>query len=527
MKTGNKISSGVKLSSNESIVYPSGDFFSTPARSDFGDFLLQLQRFWRSHPEIEVAMTADLDAHAMAEKRERRKDREFELAQTEALFAVPASGTAEKTQAEFLAAGRPRTPAVVVFITAMATGYLGSQYSACPRMVLLESASLRTLLDDLGYTLPAPNTVGPLINRLSESTLALIHRAQLADILAEGLDSFTDITLDSTAIKASSCWPTDSGIIYRLFERAYRMGGKLDQVGLNSLQDGFKDHWLEELRKSARAIALLGGGPRRAQKLRLLYDQFYQIACKLGGKLLTQVEAAEAEANVKLAKLRPSKRRIAEDLLDCIHGDVVAVITTIQQSIARVHDGVKTKSRERVLSLADRSAAFIEKGGREPVIGYKPQLARSRGGFVTALILDAGNVADCKQLVPLLIQNIANTGLVPASANVDDGYSSAEGLAQAYELKVAKVSISGAKGRALLGEELWNHQDYITLRAERSAIESLMFTLKFNHGFGRPGRRGLAAVRSELTLKILAHNFDRMILVRARRSQEKPLPLAA
>ncbi|MCS6275717.1 MAG: hypothetical protein H2171_00095 [Opitutus sp.] len=96
MKTGNKISSGVKLSSNESIVYPSGDFFSTPARSDFGDFLLQLQRFWRSHPEIEVAMTADLDAHAMAEKRERRKDREFELAQTEALFAVPASGTAEK-----------------------------------------------------------------------------------------------------------------------------------------------------------------------------------------------------------------------------------------------------------------------------------------------------------------------------------------------------------------------------------------------------------------------------------------------
>ena len=52
-----------------------------------------------------------------------------------------------------------------------------------------------------------------------------------------------------------------------------------------------------------------------------------------------------------------------------------------------------------------------------------------------------------------------------------------------------------------------------------------MFTLKFNHGVGRPGGRGLAAVRSELTLQILAHNFDRMILVRARRSQEKPLPL--
>jgi len=51
-----------------------------------------------------------------------------------------------------------------------------------------ESASLRTLLDDLGYTLPAPHTVGPLIKRLSERTLSLIHRAQLADILAAGLD---------------------------------------------------------------------------------------------------------------------------------------------------------------------------------------------------------------------------------------------------------------------------------------------------------------------------------------------------
>ncbi len=153
------------------------------------------------------------------------------------------------------------------------------------------------------------------------------------------------------------------------------------------------------------------------------------------------------------------------------------------------------------------------------------RLARSRAGFVTELILDAGNVADCNQLVRLMTQNIANTGLVPASATTDDGYASAEGMAQMHALGVAKVSISEAKGRALLGEELWHRHYCINLRAERSAIESLMFTLKFNHGFGRPGHRGLAAVRSELTLKILAHNFDRKILVRARRSEKKAAAL--
>lgn len=526
MKTINKLTGSVKSTGEVQAAFASGDLFSTPARSDFGDFLNQSLCFWRRHPVIQAAINTDLDAHALAGKRLRQQDKDFRLAQSGALFTEPVAGQVEAV-VEFLAPGRPRTPALVVFLIAMTTGYQGSLYGACHRTLLLESVSLRTLLDDFGHKLPAPHTIGPLMDSLSESTLALILRAQLADIFEEGLDSFTDITVDSTAIKASSCWPTDSGIICRLFERAYRLGGKLDQVGLTPLKADCKDHWLEELRKSARAIALLGGGPRRAQKLRHLYDQFYQIACKLGDKLLAEVQTAEAEAHKKLAKLRPSRRQIAQDLVDCIHEDVLAAILTIEQSIARVHDGVKTKSRERVLSLADRSAAFIEKGGREPVIGYKPQLARSRAGFVTAMILDAGNVADCKQLVPLMTQNITNTGRVPASANTDDGYASAEAMAQMHALGVAKVSISGSKGRALLGEELWNHQDYITLRAERSAIESLMFTLKFNHGFGRPGRRGLAAVRSELTLKILAHNFDRMILVRARRSQEKPLPLAA
>ncbi len=83
----------------------------------------------------------------------------------------------------------------------------------------------------------------------------------------------------------------------------------------------------------------------------------------MGGKLLTQLQAAEAEANVKLAKLRPSRRQIAHDLVDCIHADVLGAITTIQQSLARAHDGVKAKSRERVLSLADRRAPLLKKAG--------------------------------------------------------------------------------------------------------------------------------------------------------------------
>jgi len=272
---------------------------------------------------------------------------------------------------------------------------------------------------------------------------------------------------------------------------------------------------------------LLGGGPQRARRLRHLYDKFYQSAYSLAHKLIDATLALFLNVDKELLKLKPSLRQRAELLIRQIHQDGVTAIKTIQQSMLRVHDGISTKAREKVLSLADRSAAYIEKGGREPVIGYKPQLARSAAGFVSALLLEEGNGADCLSLLPLAERSILNTGVTPSKIGTDDGYAAKKHLEALRALGVEQVSISGAKGKALLGEDLWNHPDYLEQRCKRSAVESLMFTLKFNHNFGRPGRRGVEAVRSELTLKILAYNFDHAALMRKRKSAPVPLPAAA
>jgi len=222
------------------------------------------------------------------------------------------------------------------------------------------------------------------------------------------------------------------------------------------------------------------------------------------------------ESEKQLPQLCPSRRKQVQTVVDTIREDVFGAIMTLEQSIKRIEKGISAKARERVLSLADKSAAYIEKGGRHPVIGYKAQLARSDSGFVTALILEEGNGADSGKLLPLTQQTIENTQKIPTSLSSDDGYSSQAGLEAVLKLGVKKVSISGSKGRALLGEVLWNSEDYVAMRSNRSAIESLMFTLKCNHRFGQLGRCGIQAVRSELTLKIIAYNFDRMILVRKK-----------
>ncbi len=60
----------------------------------------------------------------------------------------------------------------------------------------------------------------------------------------------------------------------------------------------------------------------------------------------------------------------------------------------RVFEGNTVSFQDKELSLADKSAAYIEKGGREPVIGYKPQIARCGNGFIAGLIVREGNPAD-------------------------------------------------------------------------------------------------------------------------------------
>ena len=54
----------------------------------------------------------------------------------------------------------------------------------------------------------------------------------------------------------------------------------------------------------------------------------------------------------------------------------------------------------------------------------------------------------------------------------------------------------------------------------RSAVESLMFTIKDGFCFGKLGRRGIDAVRDELLEKVLAYNCCRIIVMKKRRGEQ-------
>ena len=193
----------------------------------------------------------------------------------------------------------------------------------------------------------------------------------------------------------------------------------------------------------------------------------------------------------------------------------------------RIMEQEKVPMAEKIVSLSDADASFIVKGGWNTVVGYRPQLARSGSGFVTALVLPRGNAADSRHLVAMVKEQIANTGVIPAMTSADDGYSSQEGREEVLGLGVKVVSISGAKGKKLIESQQWKSRPYRQARAERSAIESLVFTLKEGFEFGEMARRTQENVLAEMLEKVLAYNIFQIIRLRKKLSEPEEMERAA
>jgi hypothetical protein len=115
----------------------------------------------------------------------------------------------------------------------------------------------------------------------------------------------------------------------------------------------------------------------------------------------------------------------------------------------------------------------------------------------------------------------------PHLGSFDDGYSSSAGLNELKQLGLRDVSFSGAKGKKLLGDEQWERDVLKEAQRNRSAVESLIFCLKHCHEFGELRRRGIEAVRDELTGKAIVYNLCRIIMLRKRRREDPQQKQAA
>ena len=500
--------------------------FLTPIDSQLNDFLNEIHQIALLEPSIVECIDEDLDLHAKKKKLLRLADAEFLASQTLDLPKLELQLRELQIDKVQLEIGRPRTDAYIVYLFLMLRGFNGGCKDQHARLLLEESITVKLWLEHLGLELPPASTLSDNLNAVSNQTRSLIHQVQLRYIVQGRLDDFQKCFIDSTAVEANTERPTDSTILVRLIARVCTTGSNLHRLDLPDMNPIGLLEQQEELRRLSQQIHFLTGKARAGAKRKKWYFQLIRRVRRLRKRLLRDLETVRRNLEGR-ADLPPSRRLMAEETLGLIADDLAALEQAANVCERRIMAEEEVPVAEKIISLSDSDASFIVKGGWNTVVGYRPQLARSGSGFVTALVLPRGNAADSRHLVAMVKEQITNTGVIPAMTSADDGYSSQEGREEVLSLGVEVVSISGAKGKRLLEAQQWKSRPYRQARAERSAIESLVFTLKEGFEFGEMARRSHENVLAEMLEKVLAYNISQIIRVRKKLSELEQMERAA
>jgi hypothetical protein len=498
-----------------------GNLFFPVPDTKFHDFLLQIDELVEFAPEILEAIENDQDELGKKKKRVRRADNRFAEEMTEVLPGIQIEDYTVKDYELILETGRPRMPAYLVCVFLMMRGKDGSVTKARDATFREESMSLYVLLQERGYNLPAQTTILENINAVSNETRDMIFEKQLRFILREELDDYKKLFIDSTHVEANSAWPTDSRILTGLLKRCHRMGQYLEEAfGLPNFHPGWMNLWLRKMKSLDFKINMTAGKPKSKGKVKNFYRELLKYGRKSVKHLDKELEQFE-EKFQPFANLFPSRREMLHQVLHQMREDIGDAYKVIRYTEERIFEEKTKGSRDKVLSLSDKTAAYIKKGSREPVIGYKPQIGRSEHGFITSLIVEEGNPADSTKLIPVFQDAVSRTGVMPDMVSADDGYAWGDGRDHLLGCGVSVMSLSGSKGKKLIGEEDWESEKYQDARDDRSVVESLIFVLKYCYYFGRMGRRGLEAVRAEMREKALAYNCCRIIHERQKKRRQQ------
>ena len=494
---------------------------SCPIDTKLAQSMGELDDLLPRRPDILAAIEADQDRLALARKAPRVADRAALAAATPNLPCLDLD--APLPEVESLEVGRPRMRPEAVCHFLLMRGHFGS-LSGANWELASDSSTARHYLDPYlrHNKWPGASTVLDNLNALSNHTRQLILTAQAGIAMTAGLDDFCLTIIDSTAIKANSDFPTDSGTILKLLTRVWESGSRtLKRAGVDTWQRHWTEKWLAMLK--CRDFAINTAKTRRERAKH--YRKFLNTAGKLADHLEREAAAVEEPLFLGAFDLPPSRRQRLLDAWKKVVTSLIQAHDMIEYSYLRQFGtpDLPAPDRERYLaSVSDPDASFIKKGRRPVVFGYKAQIARSGNGLVTAVHVPEGNVPDCLELEPLVRAHRLTTGVVPEAVSVDDGYSSAAGRQDVLGLGVKDVSISGSKGKKLTPAELYDSDRYRKLRNVRSTVESLIFVLKHDYEYGELRRRGIAGVRAELLEKAIAYNFHRLAILRRARAEAVP-----
>lgn len=411
-------------------------------------------------------------------------------------------------------AGRHMNPEVVLaFLVARAYypdcfGERGFQY-------LLESESLKDFLAQRGINrFPGKSTIHDQISSVSDETLFLLNQITLQYAKHLAYDDMSAAIIDSTAIAANSAWPVDSSLLKRL---GFKLSDLIGIAHRNLTVRQQRSCSIKQVQKDCQKLfeldlyisSLTGkkGAPAKREKAYdELLDRCERVICRLNrskDKLFKGMALDQKNAFEEILKMFTEKT------------------SKVNFRFGRAPEGYNPKASQAINSFGDNEGAFIKKGGRETVFGYRPSFSFSINGFIVCYTIELGNTADSKAFPKILKEHQKMTGEYPVMISVDDGYASKKNLTEAIKNKACVISFSGSKGKAVLGDALYEEEEYRRARHIRSASEAGISQLKNTHDFKRFSVSGIERTRQELSICMFGFNLQRIVTLALRSTQQK------
>lgn len=357
--------------------------------------------------------------------------------------------------------------------------------------MLIDSASMKRFARIDPFNPPKKSALQSAISAIDAATWQAINRVLLQDAKQQGVESGTQVRIDSTATDADILEPSDSRL---LFDGVRVLSGLLWQARQRLAQVSFRDHCRAAKRRD-REIGSQRDATRRAATYR---------------RLLRLVKRTVGYAQDALVQVERVSDPWAESWCAEAGSYLRLVERVVQQTERRVFDGEKVPATEKVVSLFEPHADIIVKGGRRTHYGHKINLTTGRSALVLDVVVEDGNPADSERCLPMLHRHVETYGEPPQRVAFDGGYASRENLDEAKKLGVEHVMFHKRRGmeQTEMTPSAWIYGE---LRRFRAGVEAGISYLKRCFGLDRCRWSGREGFHAYVHSAVFAHNLIRLV----------------
>ena len=222
---------------------------------------------------------------------------------------------------------------------------------------------------------PKKSALQSAIGALDAATWQALNGLLVQDAKQRGIESGTQVRIDSTATDADILEPSDSRLLY---DGVRVLTGLLREAHKRLAHVVVRDHCRAAKRRE-REIGSQRDPKRRAAGYRRLL--------RLVGKTVGYAEDA-------LADVRCVSEPWAKSWCTQARSYLALIERVVQQTERRVFDGETVPAAQKVVSLFESHADIIVKGGRQTHYGHKINLSTGRSALVLDVVVEDGNPAD-------------------------------------------------------------------------------------------------------------------------------------